>query len=68
MSKVKEALSTNPTNSTNSRNYKEGLPKEAFAIIGDPYDSETWKLPHHTKAIMRALNSMIRYWMPPACF
>ena len=34
---------------------KEGLPKEAFAIVGDPHDPETWKLPHHTKAIFRAL-------------
>ena len=34
---------------------KEGLPKEAFAIVGDPEDPETWKLPHHTKAIFRAL-------------
>ena len=34
---------------------KEGLPKEAFAIVGDPQDPETWKLPHHTKAIFRAL-------------
>jgi len=29
---------------------KEGLPKEAFAIVGDPLDPETWKLPHHTRA------------------
>ncbi|MDI6814936.1 MAG: hypothetical protein QMC90_02480 [Dehalococcoidales bacterium] len=34
---------------------KEGLPKEAFAIIGDPDDPDTWKLPHHIKAIFRAL-------------
>ena len=34
---------------------KEGLPKEAFAIIGDPEDPETWKLPHHKKSISRAL-------------
>jgi len=34
---------------------KEGLPKEAFAIVGDPEDYDTWKLPHHTKAIFRAL-------------
>ena len=34
---------------------KQGLPKEAFAIVGDPDDPETWKLPHHTKAIFRAL-------------
>lgn len=46
MSKVKEALSKEKT--------KDGLPKEAFAIVGDPQDPETWKLPHHTKAILRA--------------
>jgi hypothetical protein len=36
---------------------KEGLPKEAFAIVGDPQDPSTWKLPHHTKAIFRSLRS-----------
>jgi hypothetical protein len=46
MSKVKEALQKEKT--------KEGLPKEAFAIVGDPQDPETWKLPHHTKEIGRA--------------
>jgi len=35
---------------------KGGLPWQAFAIVGDPDDPETWKLPHHTKAIYRALN------------
>jgi len=34
---------------------KQGLPLEAFAIIGDPQDPDTWKLPHHTRAIFRAL-------------
>lgn len=34
---------------------KEGLPKEAFAIIGNPQISDTWKLPHHKKSIFRAL-------------
>ncbi len=34
---------------------KEGLPEEAFAIVGKPDEPETWKLPHHTKAIFRAL-------------
>jgi len=38
---------------------REGLPKEAFAIVGDPDDPETWKLPHHTKAIFRALQGRI---------
>jgi hypothetical protein len=46
MSKVKEAKKKELT--------KEGLPKEAFAIVGDPDDPSTWKLPHHTKAILRA--------------
>jgi hypothetical protein len=34
---------------------KEGLPAEAFAVVGDPEDTETWKLPHHKKSIFRAL-------------
>jgi len=38
---------------------KEGLPKEAFAIVGDPDDPETWKLPHHKKSIFRALKGRI---------
>jgi len=51
MSKVKQALEKEKT--------KEGLPKEAFAIVGDPEDPETWKLPHHTKAIFRALKGRL---------
>jgi len=39
MSKVKEAVEKEIT--------REGLPKQAFAIVGDPQDPETWKLPHH---------------------
>ncbi len=38
---------------------KEGLPKEAFAIVGDPEDPETWKLPHHKKSIFRALRGKL---------
>ena len=38
---------------------KEGLPKEAFAIVGDPENPETWKLPHHTKASFRALKGKL---------
>jgi len=34
---------------------KEGLPKEAFAIVGDPDEPDTWKLPHHKESILRAL-------------
>jgi hypothetical protein len=51
MSKVKEALKREKT--------KEGLPKEAFAIVGDTQDPETWKLPHHTKDILRALQGRL---------
>jgi len=46
---IKEALSKT----------KEGLPKEAFAIVGDPDDPETWKLPHHTKSILRVLKGKL---------
>ena len=49
--KVKEAVEKEIT--------KEGLPKEAFAIVGDPEDPETWKLPHHTRAIFRALQGRL---------
>jgi len=51
MTKVKEAVEKEIT--------KEGLPREAFAIVGDPEDPETWKLPHHTKAIFRALQGRL---------
>ncbi len=34
---------------------KDGLPGEAFAIIGDPEDPETWQLPHHRKSVSRVL-------------
>jgi hypothetical protein len=46
MTKLKEALEKDVT--------KEGLPKEAFAIVEEPANPETWKLPHHTKGILRA--------------
>jgi len=56
MSKANSTNSRNPTNSTNS---KDGLPKEAFAIVEDPADPETWKLPHHTREIFRAVNGRL---------
>jgi hypothetical protein len=51
MSKLTDALKKEKT--------KEGLPKEAFAIVDDPQDPETWKLPHHTKEISRALQGRL---------
>ena len=50
MSKVKQALESKPAPAKTGVT-KEGLPREAFAIVGDPDKPETWKLPHHTKAI-----------------
>ncbi len=41
---------------------KEGLPHQAFAIVGDPEAPDTWKLPHHTKAIWRALKDKIGHY------
>ena len=38
---------------------EEGLPEEAFAIVGDPGNPETWKLPHHKKSIVRALKGKL---------
>ena len=38
---------------------KEGLPAAAFAIVGDANDPATWKLPHHTRAIFRALKGRL---------
>ena len=38
---------------------REALPKEAFTIVGDQEDSETWKLPHHQKGILRALKGKL---------
>ena len=37
----------------------ESLPREAFAIVGDPENPETWKLPHHKKSIFRALQGKL---------
>ena len=50
-SKIDEAVEKEKT--------KEGLPKEAFAIVEDLDDPSTWKLPHHTKEIMRALKGRL---------
>ena len=38
---------------------KEDLPWQAFPIVGDKDDPDTWKLPHHTRAIFRAIKGKI---------
>lgn len=41
---------------------KDGLPWQAYAIVGDKEDPDTWKLPHHTKAIFRAIKGKIGHY------
>lgn len=41
---------------------KEGLPHQAFAIVGAVEDPATWKLPHHTRAIFRAIKGKIGHY------
>jgi len=47
--KVREALAKT----------KDDLPREAFAVVGDPDDPQTWKLPHHKQSILRALKGRL---------
>ena len=37
----------------------EGLPGEAFAIVGDSEDPDTWRLPHHRRSVLRALRGKL---------
>jgi hypothetical protein len=39
----------------------EGLPWQAFAIVGDRGDPLTWQLPHHTRAVERAVQGKKGY-------
>lgn len=41
---------------------KDGLPYQAYAIVGDKEDPDTWKLPHHTKAIFRAIRGKLGHY------
>ena len=41
---------------------KDGLPWQAFAIVGDKEDPATWKLPHHTRAILRAIKGKVGHY------
>jgi hypothetical protein len=40
---------------------KDGLPWQAFAVVGDRSDPDTWFLPHHTKAVKKAVKGKIGY-------
>ena len=38
---------------------KDGLPRQAFAIVGNAENPDTWHLPHHKKNIGRALKGVL---------
>jgi hypothetical protein len=38
-----------------------GLPWQAFAIVGDKDNPCTWKLPHHTRQVYRAIKGKVGY-------
>jgi len=38
---------------------REGPPWQAFALVGDKDAPETWKFPHHTRAINKAIKGKI---------
>ena len=41
---------------------RDGLPWQAFALVGFKESPETWKLPHHTKGIFRAIQGKIGHY------
>jgi hypothetical protein len=40
---------------------EDGLPWQAFAVVGDRSDPRTWHLPHHTKMVKKAVKGKIGY-------
>lgn len=40
---------------------KHGLPWQAYAIVGSKDDPLTWKLPHHTRKVYRAIQGKLGY-------
>lgn len=56
MSKTKTRKTSKPAPIAEQPLTRDGLPYQAFAIVPNPYQSETWKLPHHTRLIYRAVN------------
>jgi hypothetical protein len=40
---------------------KDGLPWQAFALVGDKADPLAWRLPHHTRQVYRAIKGKIGY-------
>ena len=40
---------------------KDGLPWQAFAIVPDKDDPQSWQLPHHTREVKKAVRGKIGY-------
>jgi len=40
---------------------KDGLPWQAYAIVPDKADPQSWQLPHHTREVKRAVIGKIGY-------
>jgi hypothetical protein len=40
---------------------RDGLPWQAFALVGDKEDPLTWKLSHHNRQVYRAIKGKIGY-------
>ncbi len=40
---------------------KSGLPWQAYALVGDKDNPLSWKLPHHTRQVYRAVKGKIGY-------
>lgn len=40
---------------------KDGLPYQAFAIVPDKEDPQSWQLPHHTREVKKAVRGKIGY-------
>jgi len=38
---------------------EDGLPAEAFAMVGALEEPDTWKLPHHKRSILKALRGRL---------
>ena len=40
---------------------KNGLPRQAYAIVEEKENPDTWQLPHHTREVKRAVQGKVGY-------
>ena len=55
------AIKQSSVSGENTDLLKDGLPWQAYAVVGDRADPRTWHLPHHTKAVKKAVKGKIGY-------